>query len=319
LLGSSAAFRQALEYARRLAASSLPVLLLGETGTGKDVFARHLHACSGRRGAFVAVNCAALPSELAESALFGHRKGAFTGATSDAPGYFPQAQGGTLFLDEIGELPLIQQAKLLRVLESHELTPVGATRVVHTDARIIAATNVDLEAAVAAGRFRNDLYARLAVTVIRLPPLRLRRIDILPLAARFLAEQAPGADFVLSAHAAEMLLLHPWPRNIRELRTVTARLGLAQPAGGEVSSRDLEALLDHPSGSDSPSAPPAARPDVSPPRGGPRAQPPEREELLITLRAMRGNINRIAEHYGKDPKQVYRWLKRHQLDPDDYR
>ncbi|MEJ7596369.1 MAG: sigma-54-dependent Fis family transcriptional regulator [Kofleriaceae bacterium] len=157
LVGNAPAFVAATALAARVAPSAIPVLLLGETGTGKDVLAQYVHRQSGRRGPFVAVNCAALADDLFEATLFGHRKGAFTGATSDSPGLFLEAQGGTLFLDEIGELGLAHQAKLLRALDAHEIIPVGATRSVHTDARVIAATNLDLAARTAEGRFRSDL------------------------------------------------------------------------------------------------------------------------------------------------------------------
>src|SRR6267142_2785574 len=156
LVGTAPAFVAALELADRIASSDLPVIILGETGTGKDMLAHHLHERSGRSGSFVAVNCAALPDELVESTLFGHKKGAFTGATSDSPGLFLEARGGTLFLDEIGELDLAHQAKLLRALDAHEILPVGGTRRVHTDARVIAAPNIELPARIADGAFRAD-------------------------------------------------------------------------------------------------------------------------------------------------------------------
>jgi two-component system NtrC family response regulator len=315
LVGRSPAFRAAVAAAERAAGSAMPILLLGETGTGKDVLARHVHARSGRKGSFVAVNCAALPNDLAESALFGHRRGAFTGATGDSPGFFAQAEGGTLFLDEIGELPLHQQAKLLRALENHEYVPVGASRVERTDARIVAATNVELEARAHAGGFRNDVYARLAGAVVRLPPLRKRRGDILPLARRFLDEHGGGASYELSAHAAEILLLHPWPRNIRELRTSMQRLALHLPGGGEISRRTLDEALERPASAPSLPVPDPAGKAVT----APGAQVPDREELVARLSALHGNVNRLAEHYGKDPKQIYRWLKRYDLDPAAYR
>jgi transcriptional regulator with GAF, ATPase, and Fis domain len=303
LVGRSPALLEAVALADRVAASDLPVLLLGETGTGKDVLARRLHARGGRAGALVAVNCAALPRELAESALFGHKKGAFTGATADAEGFFGQAEDGTLFLDEVGELPLEQQAKLLRVLESREYVPVGGARTLTSSARVIAATNVDLQA----GGFRPDLYARLAGAVIRLPPLRARRGDVLPLAERFLSEASPGKRFLFSANAVEALLLHPWPRNVRELRMAMRRLALEHPDGGELTRQAVVAVLDP-----LPPSPSAARRA----RGG---SAPSREELVERLTALRGNVNRVAEHYGKDPKQIYRWLKQHDLDPDRFR
>jgi sigma-54 dependent transcriptional regulator, acetoin dehydrogenase operon transcriptional activator AcoR len=314
LVARSASLIAAVEAADRVAPSDLSVLLLGETGTGKEVFARRVHGRSGRRGAFLAINCASLPRELVESTLFGHKKGAFTGATSDSDGLFAQAQDGTLFLDEVGELPAHQQAKLLRVLENHEYLPVGSTRVVQSNARIIAASNADLDAEIASGGFRADLYARLAGTVIRLPPLRSRRRDILALAESFFSELAPGEVFRLSASAAEKLVLHPWPHNVRELRGVMQRLTLLQPAGGEVSRRTIESALD--------SLLRGGRAAVSPEQRstrGPRGAMPGREELVARLAALNGNVNRLAEQYGKDPKQIYRWLKRHGLDPAAFR
>jgi transcriptional regulator with GAF, ATPase, and Fis domain len=305
-LGRAAEFVEAVALADRGAASTLPVLLLGETGTGKEVLARRVHARSRRGGAFVAVNCAALPRDLAESVLFGHKKGAFTGATADAGGLFVQADRGTLFLDEVGELPADQQAKLLRVLETHELMPVGGDRPVRVDARVVAATNAELRS----GGFRSDLYARLAGVVVRLPPLRERRGDILALARHFLAETAPGVGFALSAHAAEKLLLHAWPRNIRELRTVMQRLALLLPSGGAVSRQTLDAVLDVAEVS-------AAAAETRPAHG--RAGAPDRAELVARLASVGGNVNRLATHYGKDAKQIYRWLKRFGIDPDDHR
>ena len=306
LVGNDAAFLAAVALAGRVAPSDLPVLLLGETGTGKDVMARHIHARSGRGGGFVAVNCAALPRELVESALFGHRKGAFTGATADQAGFFLEAQGGTLFLDEVGELAPSHQAKLLRALDAREIVPVGGTRAVRTDARVIAATNAELLAETAGGAFRADLYARLAGAVVRMPPLRARRGDILALAERVLSEDSSGVNYRFSVHAAERLLLHPWPRNIRELATTMRRLALHLGGRAEAARADVEAVLE---------------PTVAPPPSRAAAQPvsPPREELVAQLSALRGNVTRLAQHYGKDPKQIYRWLKSYSLDPSEYR
>ena len=313
LVARSSSLIAAVEAADRVAPSDLSVLFLGETGTGKEVFARRVHGRSGRRGAFLAINCASLPQELVESTLFGHKKGAFTGATADSDGFFAQAQDGTLFLDEVGELPAHQQAKLLRVLENHEYLPVGSTRVVQSNARIIAASNADLDAEIDSGGFRADLYARLAGTIIRLPPLRSRRRDILALAESFLSELAPGEVFRFSASAAEKLVLHPWPHNVRELRGAMQRLTLLQPAGGEVSRRAIESALDallRGGGAVSPEQRSTRRP---------RGSMPGREELVARLAALKGNVNRLAEQYGKDPKQIYRWLKRHDLDAATFR
>jgi sigma-54 dependent transcriptional regulator, acetoin dehydrogenase operon transcriptional activator AcoR len=305
LVGTAPAFLDAVELASRVAASDLPVVILGETGSGKDVLARHIHARSGRPGELVAVNCAALPTDLADSALFGHRKGAFTGATGDNPGYFVEARDGTLFFDEVGELAPAHQAKLLRALEAHEIVPVGSTRRVAIDARVIAATNAELEVESQSGRFRADLYARLAGAVIRMPSLRHRRGDILPLAERFLAERPRARRF--STHAAERLLLHPWPQNIRQLRSTMRRLMLDLGDRTDVGSVDVDAVL----------APPADPPGAR--RPGSRLGRPARDELIAELASSRGNISRVAERYGKDAKQIYRWLRHHGIDPDGYR
>lgn len=307
LVGTEPAFAAAVEAAERVAGSSLPVLLLGETGTGKDVLARHIHARSGRKGEFVAVNCAALEGELVESALFGHLRGAFSGATADRSGFFVEARGGTLFLDEVAELATSHQAKLLRALDAHEIIPVGASRPLRVDVRVIAATNVDLLTATAEGRFRDALYARLTGAMIAMPALRTRRGDILALAEWFLGESEDPPT--LSADAAESLLLHPWPFNIRQLRSAIQHLCARVPGGAEIALYDVEAVLREPLASASP--PPAGRPRP--------ATIPPREELVELLTLWGGNISRIADHYGKDWKQVDRWLKRYSLDVRAYR
>jgi sigma-54 dependent transcriptional regulator, acetoin dehydrogenase operon transcriptional activator AcoR len=312
LVGTAPAFLEAVALADRVAPSDLPVVILGETGTGKDVLAQHIHARSGRRGPIVAVNCAALAGDLVESTLFGHRRGAFTGATSDSQGLFLEAQGGTLFLDEIGELDLAHQAKLLRAVDAREIIPVGGTRCVRTDARVISATNIELAARVADGRFRSDLYARLAGAIIRMPPLRARRGDILALAERFLGQASPTVERRLSGPAAERLLLHPWPRNVRELLSTMRRLALELGDRTEVRRADVDAVLEVPvvaTGEE------AARPIA--PDGRPRV--PSRDELAGQLARLHGNISRLAALHGKDAKQIYRWLKRYQLDPGAYR
>ena len=229
----SPAMRAALALADRAAASRASVLLCGETGTGKEVLARAIHARSARAArAFVAVNCAAFPEPLLESELFGHVKGAFTGADRDKKGLFEVAEGGTLFLDEVGEMPLSIQAKLLRVLQERELRPVGGTRARPVDVRLVAATNRQLRAEIAAGRFRADLYYRLAVFPITVPPLRERPEDVLPLCAHFLAVHGAreGKDgCTLSRDAASLLLAHGWPGNVRELENEVQRaLALAE-------------------------------------------------------------------------------------------
>ena len=210
------------------AARQLPILIRGETGTGKELLARHAHRAGGRRGAFVPVNCAALPDSLAEAELFGHADGAFTGARrGGAAGLVAESDGGTLFLDEIGDMKQPLQALLLRLLDDWTVRPVGGGRARRVDVLLVAATNVDLEQAVAAGRFRADLLYRLGTIAVTLPPLR-GRSDFAAIAERLLAEAAPAAR--LSREAAELLAARPWPGNARELRSLLTRLTLTDPA-----------------------------------------------------------------------------------------
>ena len=226
VIGHSPALRQALEVLDQVAPARTTVLLLGESGTGKEVFARRLHQHSGRRGAFVPVNCAAIPDALLESELFGHERGAFTGATHSHPGRFAQADGGTILLDEIGDLPLALQAKLLRVLQEGEVQRVGSQQAQRVDVRVVAATNRDLQAEVSAGRFRADLYYRLHVVAIELPPLRDRVTDIPALAQHFVARfcaQNQRAVLPISAEALAALQRWDWPGNVRELENALER------------------------------------------------------------------------------------------------
>lgn len=230
-----------LDFAARIAASDASVLLLGETGAGKEGVARFIHACSPRAGmTFTAVNCAALPETMLEAILFGHRKGSFTGAVGDGEGLFGAADGGTLLLDEIAEVPLALQAKLLRTLQEREILPVGATRPEPIDVRVIASANRDLAAEVAAGRFRADLYWRLNVLPVTLPPLRARRLDIRAIAAALLIRHCPaGAPVPFPTGAAlDRLMLHDWPGNARELENVLQRALLLR-AGERIEARDL--------------------------------------------------------------------------------
>ncbi len=232
LRGEDAAFRKALETAAQLAPHSVPVLIQGETGTGKGLLAALLHELSGRgRAPFVAVNCAALPETLVESILYGHRRGAFTGAATDQPGKFTLADGGTLFLDEVGELPHPAQAKLLRVLEDGVVEPLGASKGHAVDVRIVAATHRDLRAAVAARTFREDLFYRLGFAQLILPPLRARAGDIKLLALHHLAQlnRALPVPRRLDATAVKRLEQHAWPGNIRELANVIGRSCLLAP------------------------------------------------------------------------------------------
>ena len=247
----SAAMKRIIAKARRVAPRSVPVLIEGESGTGKELLARAIHRSSPRRGqAFLAINCGAIPRELVESELFGHRRGAFTGATMERKGYFEEAVGGTLFLDEVGELPLAAQVKLLRVLQENEVTPVGASKPVSIDVRITAATNRDLVAEVSAGRFRTDLFYRLAVATLKLPPLRDRKGD-LSLLVDHLVEQVneesqaePGHKKKgLSPSARQLLLSRTWPGNVRELLN-TLRQATIWSAGDTITEDDIrESLL----------------------------------------------------------------------------
>jgi len=212
-----------LDHVEQIAATEATALLIGETGTGKELVARHIHASSGRNGPFVAVNCGAFAESLVDAELFGHESGAFTGASHARAGWFEAANGGTLFLDEIGDMPLALQVKLLRVLQERQVVRLGARQPIPVDVRLVAATNVDLAKAVQAGRFRADLFYRLHVATVHLPPLRERPGDILPLAQHFL--QTYGSKLsvpspTLSAVAERVLLAYDWPGNIRELENV---------------------------------------------------------------------------------------------------
>lgn len=235
------AAQRVFELARRVAASDATVLISGESGTGKEVIARHIHECSARaRGPFVAINCAAIPESMIEAVLFGHEKGAFTGATQAHAGKFEQAQGGTLLLDEVSELDLGLQAKLLRVLQEREVERIGGRRAIALDVRVLATTNRRLRDEVTAGRFREDLYYRLNVFPLHLPPLRERPADIVPLARFLLARHCAGQRPVpnLGAAAIAALVAHRWPGNVRELENLLQRALILCPGG----SLDADAL-----------------------------------------------------------------------------
>ena len=240
IIGSSPALRQVTDMVNRVAGSNATVLLLGETGTGKEVTARQIHSASPRsEKAFIAINCAALPETLLESELFGHEKGAFTGAHAEKMGRFEMADGGTLFLDEIGDISQSTQVKLLRVLQEKEFVRVGGTRTIATDVRIIAATNRDLQQAMEESHFREDLYYRLNVFPIRLPPLRSRREDIPTLVDHFVTVSATQLGYprpVVSDEAMAMLTGYQWPGNIRELQNIVERAVLLADGGVMASS-----------------------------------------------------------------------------------
>lgn len=317
LLGVSPALFELRRNITLVAPSDATVLVLGPTGAGKEVVAAELHQRSGRAGPLVPVNCGAIPDTLAESQLFGHKAGSFTGAKKDHPGYFEQAEGGTLFLDEVGELPLDLQPKLLRVLDERKVTPVGATRAIDLDVRLVAATNRPLRAEVQAGRFRGDLYARLAELVLTLPPLRERAEDVLLLFRHALGDGAPP----LAPDLAWGLVSYSWPFNVRELKKLATEASV-RGAGQETLQHALLAdrLIDDladvvpvpfaappPSVADDESADAAARP------------PPSRDELVELLRRHRGVLADVARETGRSRKQVYRWLVRHELDADSFR
>jgi two-component system nitrogen regulation response regulator GlnG len=246
LIGRSPAMVDVFKEIGRVARTEMTVLLTGESGTGKELVARAIHANSARaRGPFITVNMAAIPRDLMESELYGHERGAFTGAAERRPGKFELASGGTLFLDEIGEIPVELQAKLLRVLQEREIDRVGGSKPLPVDVRIVAATNADLARAVEEARFRRDLYYRLAVVPIRLPPLREREHDVVLLARHFVAkygEQIRGRPFALARDAEPLLLAHGWPGNVRELQNVVQR-ALLQLPGTRLAARDLAPLL----------------------------------------------------------------------------
>ncbi|QDV07329.1 Nitrogen regulation protein NR(I) [Planctomycetes bacterium Poly30] len=259
IIGSSRPMNEAIALATRLAPRNVPVLILGESGTGKELFARAIHAASRRaEGPFLALNCGAIPSELIDARLFGHAKGAFTGATSERPGVFEEANGGTLLLDEIGELPLEAQVRLLRTLQEGEVTRVGEHAPREVDVRVVAATHVDLFEAVDNGGFRRDLLYRLAVGILRLPALRERGKDLHELIDALFTEVQTELnlepDFeprTLAKNARARLVGHPWPGNVRELRTTLVRAAI-YASGEKITLRDVEdSLLPLPSSSTS--------------------------------------------------------------------
>lgn len=297
IVGESEAFKRALREVERVAPTSSTVLLQGETGTGKELFARAVHDMSHqRRGALVKVNCAALSPTLIESELFGHEKGAFTGASHRRLGRFELARGGTLFLDEVSELPLEAQAKLLRVLQEHEVERVGSAQPIPIDARIVAATNRDLTAEMRANRFRPDLYFRLNVFPIRIPPLRDRREDIPLLSETFLDTLAMrlGAKVkVLSEEARTYLQSYDWPGNVRELQNVLERAAILT-VGTTITIAELPELsCVH---DDVPSASHLDGEDLLPLRG--KVQQFERSLLVEALRRADGNQTRAAARLG---------------------
>ena len=303
-----------LDRMARLATEPTPMLVLGETGTGKEVVARAVHALSGRSGPFVAVNCAAIAPTLLEAELFGHRRAAFSGASADRLGHIRTSDRGTLFLDEVAELSPPAQAALLRVLQEREVVPVGDTMPISVDLRVVAATNGDLAALVAAGKFRDDLYARIAGFTVTLPPLRARRVDLGLLIAAVLRRRPNAGRIKLTWQAATQLFRYPWPRNIRELeRVLEAASALA---GAEPIT--LDHLPDAIRAAAEPSPALAAVPAVADEPAEPlTAEDRElKHQLEALLRAHADNVAEVARALGKDRTQIYRWMRRFGLRRD---
>jgi DNA-binding NtrC family response regulator len=314
LPGASAAIAALREVLPRAARDRAPVLIVGETGTGKERLAAEVHRLSGRSGPLLKFNCAELSPHLVESQLFGHERGAFTGATAAHEGLFVAADGGTLFLDELAEIPSELQAKLLRVLEEGEVRPLGSSRVRRVDVRVVSATNADLEERVESGRFRRDLYARLSYLQLVVPPLRERRQDILSWFSLFCRsygnERGIETRLTLRPPVAELLLLAAWPDNLRGVNRLAHRL-LAAGATQEVGLRALrdampelvpQALLERASN------PPAASP------ARPTSDRPQRDEFIAVYEATGRSVRATSKHFGKDRRQVYRWLEQFGLE-----
>jgi two-component system nitrogen regulation response regulator NtrX len=308
MVGDSYAMRQLQEQVAMAAPTNGRVLIYGENGTGKELVARAIHALSRRRASgFVEVNCAAIPEELIESELFGHVRGAFTGAVADRRGKFEVADGGTIFLDEIGDMSVKTQAKVLRVLQEQTMDAVGGTTRIKVDARVLAATNKDLQAEIRAGRFREDLYFRLNVIPIFVPPLRERQEDIPLLADHFMAEFAREYGRRVKSfdrEAVKVLQRYAWPGNVRELRNVIERLMIMVP-GDMISSSDLS-FLDSTSGVTHP--PMTELPTERQTLHEARDQF-ERDLILRTLAEQQGNMSRTAEVLGVERSNLYRKMK----------
>lgn len=311
LVGESNAMKALRDSVATVGPQRAGVLLLGPTGAGKEVTAEAIHHASQRTGPFVAVNCAAIPSHLAESELFGHEKGAFTGADMARPGAFRASSGGTLFLDEVGDLPAELQPKLLRALETSSVQPLGGTRPVPVDLRVVAATHRTLHAE----DFRQDLLARLCDWVLHLPALAERKADIPALWRHFLAEETSGHRWREDPEAMEALLLYDWPMNVRELRKLVRRLVVLAAETRTIDLDVLPAALAAPvlkrDGAEFDEIEDEALPQDS--------TVPNSEELKQALAEARGNVSRLARSRGWHRNQVNRWLKKHEIDPSQYR
>jgi DNA-binding NtrC family response regulator len=311
LIGDSAAMQSLRRLIERAAPSDMPILILGENGTGKELAARAVHDLSPRRAQpFVKMNCAAVPADLIESELFGHEKGAFSGALAQRRGRFEQADGGTIFLDEIGDMSAPMQAKLLRVLQDGETTRVGGTGVVRVDVRLISATNRDLDALLAEDRFREDLYYRINTVTIRTPPLREHASDIPALAAHFVAAAARRNHWKprrLAADALELLRQQPWKGNVRELRNVIERLLILTDAD-PIAAADVRMAL--------PSAGGPTRGGALPTEGPLRdlVDAYERDLIRERLRTMGGHVTNAARSLGLERSHLYKKCKQLGID-----
>jgi transcriptional regulator of acetoin/glycerol metabolism len=304
-----AALQAAAAPLERAAPSDLPIILEGETGTGKELAARALHGWSGRSGALVAVNCAALPEGLAEGELFGYRRGAFTGADRASPGFFRSAERGTLFLDEVADLPAALQAKLLRALEQREVQPLGETRPVPVDVRVVVASQQALGDVAREGRFRPDLLARLDGLTVKLPPLRRRREDVPPLFSRLLTAFGQGRSPAVEADVIERLCLHDWPFNVRELVLLVRRLLTLH--GDEPTLTALH-LPERIGATPGPASEPAAGPSSA--AAPAPAEPLELPALMVALRASGGNVARAAAMLGITRQRAYRLMEGQAVD-----
>jgi DNA-binding NtrC family response regulator len=309
LVGASARMNELREVIARVGPTETVVLVQGETGAGKERVARALHLASGRQGRFVAINCAAIPATLLESELFGHERGAFTGAVARRLGRFEQAQGGTLLLDEVGDMPVELQAKLLRVLEEREIERLGGGQPVRVDVRVVAATHRDLRQAVGAGRFREDLYFRLAVFPLRVPALRERPEDMVPLVTAFAADLAgPQASVTVTPEGELALRQHPWPGNVRELRNFVERLLLLRGRGALVVDAAATTVLAF--GDPLPPAPPpGAVPDLGTKGYRELVDDFERALLRAALERAHGNVAAAARLLKADRGNLYRRMR----------
>ena len=306
IVGESAAMQKVFTRIGQLGQGDATALITGESGTGKELVANSIHAQSKRsEGPFVAINCAAMTPSLLESELFGHVRGAFTGAQKDRDGLFVQASGGTLFLDEVGEMPLEMQVKLLRVLQENQVRPVGGNKVVAFDTRIVTATNRDLETEVEEGRFREDLFYRINVVRVQIPPLRARGRDVLTLAQYFLSKQAESADkqvLGISSEAAQKLLAYEWPGNVRELENAMEH-AVTLTLHDQIVPDDLpERITSYESTK--------MVVDVSNPDELPTLEEVEKRYLRKVLAATAGNKTRAAEILGVNRRTMYRKMER---------